>query len=98
MARSIVLIPHLFRLANVIKFRKDYSPPSPPSQPFNAPVALQGQPLACVRCIMTAKRPAFSPPKAENMVARPWHVHGGKHASVVSRAHHGGGVDRMVVW
>ena len=27
MARPIVLIPHLFRLAGVIFFRKDYSPP-----------------------------------------------------------------------
>ena len=27
MARPIVLIPYLFRLAGVIKFRKDYSPP-----------------------------------------------------------------------
>ena len=36
MARPIVLIPHLFRLADVINFRKDYSPPSsPPSRPFN---------------------------------------------------------------
>ena len=28
LARPIVLIPHLFRLASTIKFRKDYSPPS----------------------------------------------------------------------
>ena len=28
MARPIVLIPHLFRLADAINFRKDYSPPS----------------------------------------------------------------------
>ena len=35
MARPIVLIPHLYRLADVINFRKDYSPPSsPPSRPF----------------------------------------------------------------
>ena len=35
MARPIVLIPHLFRLADAIKFRKDYSPPSsPPSRPY----------------------------------------------------------------
>ena len=35
MARSKVLIPHLFRLAGAISFRKDYSPPSsPPSRPF----------------------------------------------------------------
>ena len=27
MARPIVLIPYLFRLADVINFRKDYSPP-----------------------------------------------------------------------
>ena len=27
MSRPIILIPHLFRLAGVIKFRKDYSPP-----------------------------------------------------------------------
>ena len=27
MARPIVLIPHLFRLADMINFRKDYSPP-----------------------------------------------------------------------
>ena len=27
MARPIVLIPHLLRLADVINFRKDYSPP-----------------------------------------------------------------------
>ena len=27
MARSIVLIPHLFRLAGAIDFRKEYSPP-----------------------------------------------------------------------
>ena len=27
MARPIILIPHLFRLGGVIKFRKDYSPP-----------------------------------------------------------------------
>ena len=36
MARPIVLIPHLFRLADAIYFRKDYSPPSsPPSRPYN---------------------------------------------------------------
>ena len=35
MARPIVLIPYLFRLADAISFRKDYSPPSsPPSRPF----------------------------------------------------------------
>jgi hypothetical protein len=35
LARLIVLILHLFRLADVIIFRKDYSPPSsPPSRPF----------------------------------------------------------------
>ena len=28
MARPIVLIPHLFRLADAINFKKDYSPPS----------------------------------------------------------------------
>ena len=28
MARPIVLISHLFRLADTIKFRNDYSPPS----------------------------------------------------------------------
>ena len=28
MARPIVLIPYLFRLAGTIKFRNDYSPPS----------------------------------------------------------------------
>jgi len=27
LARPIVLIPHLFRLAGVVNFRKDYSPP-----------------------------------------------------------------------
>ena len=44
MARPIVLIPHLFRLAGVIIFRKDYSPPSsPPSRPFN-PVQQIGGP------------------------------------------------------
>ena len=31
MARPIVLIPHLFRLAGVINFRKDYSPPFSPN-------------------------------------------------------------------
>ena len=37
MARPIVLIPHLFRLADAINFRKDYSPPSsPPSRPYIA--------------------------------------------------------------
>ena len=36
MARPIVLIPHLFQLAGVINFRKDYSTPSsPPSRPYN---------------------------------------------------------------
>ena len=35
MARPIVLIPHLYRLADAINFRKDYSPPSsPPSRPY----------------------------------------------------------------
>ena len=35
LARPIVLIPHLFWLADVINFRKDYSPPSsPPSRPY----------------------------------------------------------------
>ena len=35
MARLIVLIPHVFRLADVINFRKDYSPPSSlPSRPY----------------------------------------------------------------
>jgi len=35
LARPIVLIPHLFRLAGAISFRKDYSPPSsPPSRPY----------------------------------------------------------------
>ena len=36
MARPIVLILHLFRLADMINFRKDYSPPpsSPPSRPY----------------------------------------------------------------
>jgi hypothetical protein len=36
LARPIVLIPHLFRFADAINFRKDYSPPpsSPPSRPF----------------------------------------------------------------
>ena len=35
MARPIVLISHLFRLADVISFRKDYSlPSSPPSRPY----------------------------------------------------------------
>ena len=35
MARSIVLIPHLYRLADANKVRKDYSPPSsPPSRLF----------------------------------------------------------------
>ena len=35
MARPIVLIPHLFWLADTIKFRKDYSPSSsPPSLPY----------------------------------------------------------------
>jgi hypothetical protein len=29
LARPIVLIPHLFRFADAINFRKDYSPPSP---------------------------------------------------------------------
>jgi hypothetical protein len=34
--RTIVLIPHLFQLAGVINFRKDYSPPSSlPSRPYN---------------------------------------------------------------
>ena len=43
MARPIVLIPHLFRLAGAISFRKDYSPPSsPPSRPFNQPHAHLG--------------------------------------------------------
>jgi hypothetical protein len=36
LARTIVLIPYLFRFADAINFRKDYSPPSsPPSRPFN---------------------------------------------------------------
>jgi hypothetical protein len=36
LARPIVLIPHLFRLADAINFRKDYSPPSsPPSRPYS---------------------------------------------------------------
>ena len=36
MARPILIIPHLFRLADAINFRKDYSPPSsPPSRPFH---------------------------------------------------------------
>ena len=40
MARPIVLIPHLFRLAYVINFRKDYSPPSSlPSRPTTRLVA-----------------------------------------------------------
>jgi hypothetical protein len=36
LARPIVLILHLFRLASVIDFRKDYSTPSssPPSRPY----------------------------------------------------------------
>ena len=35
MARPIILISHLYRLADTISFRKDYSPPSsPPSRPF----------------------------------------------------------------
>jgi hypothetical protein len=36
LARLIVLIPHLFRLASEINFRKNYSPPSSlPSWPYN---------------------------------------------------------------
>ena len=35
MAKRIVSIPHKFRLAGAISFRKDYSPPScPPSRPY----------------------------------------------------------------
>ena len=38
MARPIVLIPHLFRLADAINFRKDYSPPSSRHlDPFSIP-------------------------------------------------------------
>jgi hypothetical protein len=41
LARPIVLIPHLFRFADVINFRKDYSPPSsPPSRPFTKRVII----------------------------------------------------------
>ena len=37
MARPIILIPHLFQLANAINFRKDYSSPSSlPSRPYTA--------------------------------------------------------------
>ena len=40
MARPIVLIPHLLRLADVINFRKDYSSPFiPTSQPYRGWVA-----------------------------------------------------------
>jgi hypothetical protein len=43
LARPIVLIPHLFRFADVIIFRKDYSPPSsPPSRPFTRPSSVGG--------------------------------------------------------
>ena len=47
MARPKVLIPHLFRLADAINFRKDYSPPSsPPSRPFTNPKPC----LPCLSC------------------------------------------------
>ena len=40
MARPIVLILHLLRLADVINFRKNYSPPSiPTSRPYRGWVA-----------------------------------------------------------
>ena len=41
MAKRIVSIPHKFRLAGVINFRKDYSPPpsSPPSRPYSVATA-----------------------------------------------------------
>ena len=36
MARPIILIPHLYRLANVIVYRKDYLPPTgPSSRPYS---------------------------------------------------------------
>jgi hypothetical protein len=37
LVRPIVLIPHLFWLADMINFRKDYSlPSSPPSRPYSS--------------------------------------------------------------
>jgi hypothetical protein len=46
LARPIVLILHLFRLAGVVIFRKDYSPPSSPSsRPFTHPGELGLVPL-----------------------------------------------------
>jgi hypothetical protein len=51
LARPIVLIPHLFRLAGVINFRKDYSPPSsPPSQPYRMPAWSDGDGGATAGC------------------------------------------------
>ena len=45
MARPIVFILHLYRLADAINFRKDYSPPSsPPSRPYKvAPTIFDAQ-------------------------------------------------------
>ena len=44
-----------------------------------------------------ANRLALGPPKGENTVAWPWHVHGGKHGRAALEAHRGGGEGRMVV-
>ena len=53
MAKRIVSIPHKFRLAGAISFRKDYSPPSsPPSRPYNrarSPVPSGGRDRAVLR-------------------------------------------------
>ena len=46
MAKPIVLIPHLFRLASTINFRKDYSPPSSPPSRLYARAVMQ--PHCCV--------------------------------------------------
>ena len=44
MAKRIVSIPHKFRLAGVISFRNDYSPPSsPPSRPYTHTCGLPGR-------------------------------------------------------
>ena len=46
MAKRIVSIPHKFRLAGEISFRKDYSPPSsPPSRPYRTSSRPSGPPM-----------------------------------------------------